>query len=59
MTLDSSGAASPVGTDVLIIGSGMIGCALADRLTLDGASVRVCEASELASGTAPHTARAT
>ncbi|WP_433680295.1 NAD(P)/FAD-dependent oxidoreductase [Nocardia sp. CA-119907] len=54
MTLDSSGASSLVGTDVLIIGGGMIGCALADRLTLEGASVRVCEAGGLASGTTAH-----
>ncbi|MFQ6395458.1 NAD(P)/FAD-dependent oxidoreductase [Nocardia sp. KC 131] len=54
MTLDSSGAASLVGTDVLIIGGGMIGCALADRLTLEGASVRVCEAGGFASGTTAH-----
>ncbi|WP_228001922.1 NAD(P)/FAD-dependent oxidoreductase [Nocardia australiensis] len=54
MSLDSPGAASLPGTDVLIIGGGMIGCALADRLTLDGASVRVCEAGGLASGTTAH-----
>lgn len=54
MTLDSSGAASLAGTGVLIIGGGMIGCALADRLTLAGASVRVCEAGGLASGTTAH-----
>ncbi|MEV6554323.1 FAD-dependent oxidoreductase [Nocardia sp. NPDC051756] len=47
--------ASPLrGTDVLIIGGGMIGCALADRLTLDGASVRVCERGGVASGTTAH-----
>ncbi|WP_330230381.1 FAD-binding oxidoreductase [Nocardia sp. NBC_00508] len=54
MTFDSSGATSLRGTEVLIIGGGMIGCALADRLTLAGASVRVCEAGGLASGTTAH-----
>lgn len=54
MTVDSSSAGSPMGTDVLIIGGGVIGCALADRLTLDGLSVRVCEAGGLASGTTAH-----
>lgn len=54
MILDSSGAAVRSGTDVLIIGGGMIGCALADRLTLDGVSVRICEAGGLASGTTAH-----
>ncbi|GAA5085883.1 NAD(P)/FAD-dependent oxidoreductase [Nocardia iowensis] len=42
------------GTDVLIIGGGMIGCALADRLTLAGAAVRVCERGGVASGTTAH-----
>lgn len=42
------------GTDVLIIGGGMIGCALADRLSLDGAAVRVCERGGVASGTTAH-----
>ncbi|WP_245721533.1 NAD(P)/FAD-dependent oxidoreductase [Nocardia crassostreae] len=42
------------GLSVLIIGGGMIGCALADRLTLAGAGVRVCEAGGLASGTTAH-----
>ncbi|WP_107658708.1 NAD(P)/FAD-dependent oxidoreductase [Nocardia suismassiliense] len=42
------------GTDVLIIGGGMIGCALADQLTLAGASVRVCERGGVASGTTAH-----
>ncbi|WP_330178820.1 FAD-binding oxidoreductase [Nocardia sp. NBC_01503] len=54
MILDSFGAAALAGSDVLIIGGGMIGCALADRLTLEGASVRVCEAGGLASGTTAH-----
>ncbi|MEV4124115.1 FAD-dependent oxidoreductase [Nocardia sp. NPDC049707] len=49
-----TGEASLRGTDVLVIGGGMIGCALADRLTLAGASVRVCEAGGLASGTTSH-----
>ncbi|WUI66892.1 FAD-binding oxidoreductase [Nocardia sp. NBC_00403] len=54
MTLDSSHAAALAGTDVLIVGGGMIGCALADRLVLTGASVRVCEAGGVASGTTAH-----
>ncbi|MGF6886597.1 glycine/D-amino acid oxidase-like deaminating enzyme [Nocardia sp. GAS34] len=54
MTLDSAGTSSVRGTDVLIIGGGVIGCALADRLTLAGATVRVCEAGDTASGTTAH-----
>lgn len=46
--------AAPRGTDVLIIGAGVIGCALADRLTLAGASVRICERGGVASGTTAH-----
>ncbi len=54
MRFDESGTSSVRGTDVLIIGAGMIGCALADRLTLAGLSVRVCEAGAVASGTTAH-----
>ncbi|MFI6041083.1 NAD(P)/FAD-dependent oxidoreductase [Nocardia sp. NPDC051321] len=54
MTAAPPNATSPRGTDVLIIGGGMIGCALADRLGLDGASVRVCERGGVASGTTAH-----
>ncbi|MFI1912310.1 NAD(P)/FAD-dependent oxidoreductase [Nocardia sp. NPDC020380] len=54
MISDSSDAGSSTGSHVLIIGGGMIGCALADRLTLEGMSVRVCEAGALASGTTAH-----
>ncbi|MBF6065774.1 FAD-binding oxidoreductase [Nocardia terpenica] len=42
------------GTDVLIVGAGVIGCALADRLTLAGASVRICERGGVASATTAH-----
>ncbi|MFI6169201.1 NAD(P)/FAD-dependent oxidoreductase [Nocardia sp. NPDC051052] len=54
MTATPPRATSPRGTDVLIIGGGMIGCALADRLAMDGASVRVCERGGVASGTTAH-----
>ncbi|MFC9998786.1 NAD(P)/FAD-dependent oxidoreductase [Nocardia sp. NPDC127526] len=53
----TGGAADAVildGLAVLIIGGGMIGCALAHRLVLAGASVRVCEAGGLASATTAH-----
>ncbi|MEC3956370.1 FAD-dependent oxidoreductase [Nocardia sp. CDC153] len=53
-TLDSRDIAALSGLGVLIIGAGIIGCALADRLALAGASVRVCEAGGLASGTTAH-----
>ncbi|MFE3728438.1 NAD(P)/FAD-dependent oxidoreductase [Nocardia sp. NPDC059154] len=54
MTFDTSGTSSVRGTDVLIIGGGVIGCALADRLAVAGLSVRICEAGEVASGTTAH-----
>ncbi|GAB0101324.1 FAD-dependent oxidoreductase [Nocardia sp. JMUB6875] len=54
MTFDDPGTSSVRGTDVLIIGGGVIGCALADRLTLAGLTVRVCEAGGVASGTTAH-----
>ncbi|MEV6768815.1 FAD-dependent oxidoreductase [Nocardia sp. NPDC051030] len=54
MTLDSSGAESLDGLGVLIIGAGIIGSALADRLAFAGASVRLCEAGGPASGTTAH-----
>lgn len=41
-------------TTVLIIGGGMIGCALAYRLARAGADVRVCERGGIASGTTAH-----
>ncbi|MVU82416.1 FAD-dependent oxidoreductase [Nocardia sp. ET3-3] len=53
-TLDAADIGSLPGVGVLIIGAGIIGCAIADRLALAGASVRICEAGGLASGTTAH-----
>ncbi|MFI5776070.1 NAD(P)/FAD-dependent oxidoreductase [Nocardia sp. NPDC051570] len=41
-------------TDVLIVGAGVIGCALAERLSRSGASVLVCEQGAVASATTAH-----
>ncbi|MCM6774596.1 FAD-binding oxidoreductase [Nocardia sp. CDC159] len=41
-------------TDVLIIGAGVIGCALAERLGRAGAAVRICEQGAVASATTAH-----
>ncbi len=41
-------------SDVIVVGAGIIGCALARELAVAGADVRVCERGGVASGTTSH-----